>query len=279
MASSVPFLGTLADFLAKAGLDWLKTLEGRRTAAAWIRQELVQNATRLRGALLDGWVGEELSRNRFDVLGISFVRQKGETAQLLQSLEDVYQFVTPGVNRRLAGGIRATAEAQKFNALAVQINKAVRQIDEWLGGSPDAGGARTELYLEWPELMRRAGASAISFQEAWSTFSAAMAEGTAALISLTVEERIELADNPLRENESFERWHQQYSQGFAITVADFIYELRIDERKRLLFTFEPGPVTVLSALELGAFLPPGWIPAGDIAQAVRRRASWQLLYR
>jgi hypothetical protein len=268
MASPVPVLGTLADLLAKVGLDWLKTREGRRTAAVWIREELVHNATTLRGALLDGWEGEELSRNRFDNLGISFVRQRGETAQLWRNLEDVYQFVTPGVNRRLGNGVRAKAEAEKFNALAVQINRE----------SPDSVGARRELYLKWPELMKEAGASAISFEEAWSAFSAAMTGGTAALISLAVGERNELADNPLRENESFERWHQQYPAGFAVTVADFIYELRIDDRKRVLFTFEPGPVTVLSAVELAAFLPPGWIPARVVAQAVQRRAAWQLGY-
>lgn len=272
-----PFTGTALGILAQVGSDWLKSRKGRIAAAVWIREELVHNATTLQGVLLEGWENAELSRARYDSLGVAFANQRGETGQLSTALKEVYQYVNRQVMGRLALAAQDRAEAEAFNKLAVQINGRIRLIDSWLGYSPDRQNLLDTGYRSWEELIREAGASALSFEEAWGSFSKSLTDGTAALVRITVEERNQLADNPLREHESYERWHAQYQQGFAVMVADEIYELRVDDRRRLLFSFEdkPGPVIVLSLIELSPFLAPGWIPAGAVGQAVHRRQSWQ----
>jgi hypothetical protein len=264
----------LADVVA-AG--W-KAREDRIVAVTLLREELVQNDFALRRVLLQGVKGEALSRDRYDRL--STVLQHRSVRSYSTRTTELYERISAGVQREVAGEVGGTDVERRLNQLAVATGSACEDLDRylaheraavgvWDGRGGDNPGSDQAVIDELVDLADRQAAAA-----AWQAFVWAYGQRDssgqrqARFIPLNEEQRSRLRVSPVVDS----RFWTDTAVGspVAVELASRIYEVRARMDLRLLLAFEPMPPYLLVALAMDDWDALRWTLPRHVQQAQAR---------
>lgn len=259
-----------------AMLRWLNQRKQRRVALLQLRLELVWNDAVFRMALLAGNRRAHLRRGWYDALNPALVdKQLREVSQALNEFYLRVEFVQGD----LAVGVAWTPEAEKrCRKLSVRAAGAIRIIDEHLRRlfrelPPDRwdgkGGDCREAAALFEELDAEARDAA---RDGWRRICANW-PGAVRLDRASATDVIQLAADPLLGAKFWTRVSANHPDGLLLRLVEGVWEARVRDDLRLLVTFDPMPLSLLSCLALDEWDVVRWTSRAAVEQAQARRAS------